>query len=542
MFIQYLPNRKQPEVYSYTREDSPILGIDFGTSNSVISYYIEAPHFHGTKPICHAQTGDVLFPSVVFFDKTNGLVSGPLACQRRLLYPNKVLSSVKRKLVCDTLIINDTSFSPLQIVEEIFRGLLTSVKNESPNAKPKFVSITVPYSFMQPQNLFIRQAAENAFLSVFGCCPQIETIPEPVAASLYWLYKNQSRFNGPKNTLVFDIGGGTFDLSLVHSEVSHNRISCEVIATGGCDKLGGVDIDSLLFDYLVDTNAITFDGLSERERLRFSSRMMNSVITAKCELSASQQTSILVEAPPTKDGSFVECVLERRELERLLYADSSTEPSFMARLSGRIDDLMERNAVKNRIIDNVILVGGPTRMPVIQNFVRQKFPNSNILTSTEENVDFICVSQGAALYSALISQEVASPFGINIKEISYQTRIPHSIFIERYDRTLDLIIKEGSTCPVIDKKQYYPSKVSGDGKYILLSKINIYQKRENEQPIHVGSIDVSHTKLYTHGRSIDQIPIIIQIEADSTLIKVSVIIEKSQKDNSDFCFEEYIKL
>ena len=116
-------------------------------------------------------------------------------------------------------------------------------------------------------------------------------------------------------------------------------------------------------------------------------------------------------------------------------------------------------------------------MPIIQNFVQQKFPNTNILLTSSTNEEYICVSQGAALYSALIGREVSSPFGNNIQEVSYQTRIPHSIYVERYDHSLDLIIKEGATCPVVDRKYYYPTKLSDDGQYIELSRICIYQKR-----------------------------------------------------------------
>ena len=542
MKIQYLPSSRRQNVHIYTKEEYPILGIDFGTTNSVVSYYIDAPHFHGPKPVCHAQTGEVLFPSIVLFDDNNGFISGPLAYQRRLLYPTKVISSIKRNLLSEKVVLDDKEFSPIQIVKEILKSLLASVKNECPISKPRSVTITVPYFFMQPQNLIIRQAVEETFCDVFDCYPHIEIIPEPIAASLFWLYKCQKQYQGKKTTLVLDLGGGTFDLSLVESILYPNRISCEVIATEGCDRLGGDDIDKILFDYIVDNNAISFENLTEKEKIRLNSQIMNSVISAKCELSNSNQTSILIELPPKMNSPYIDCIIEREELENLLYNDTFIESSFMSRIECCIDNLLDRKAVKNRIVDNIVLVGGPTRMPIIQDFVRQKFPNSNLLLTSENNEDLICVSQGAALYSALMENEVASPFGDNIQEISYYTRIPHSIYVERYDHSLDLIIKEGMTCPVIDRKYYYPTKISNDGQYIELSCICIYQKRGEEIPILVGNIDLSKNKLYAHGRSIDQIPIMIEIFADSTLIKVKGSIEKSLDDKSDFVFEEYIKL
>ena len=542
MVIQYLPSTSNSNTHVYTKEDKPILGIDFGTTNSVVSYYIDAPHYHGPKPVCHAQSGDILFPSVVYFDNKNGFVSGPSAYQKRLLYPARVISSIKRNLLLDKIVLDGIDFSPIQIVREIFRGLLMSIKNECPISKPQFSTITVPYFFMQPQNLIIRQAAEEVFHAVFGCCPHIDIIPEPVAASLFWLYKNQKQYQGKRTTLVFDLGGGTFDLSLVESILYPNRVSCQVIATDGCDKLGGDDIDKILFDYLLESNDISFDNLTEKEKIRLYSQIMDSVISAKCELSNSNQTNILIDLPPKLNSPFIDCIIEKEELEKLLYNDTFIEPSFMSKIEMCIDGMLERSSLKNRPIDNVILVGGPTRMPIIQEFVQQKFPDANVMLTSNSNEEFICVSQGAALFSALIGREVSSPFGDNIQEVSYQTRIPHSIYVERYDNSLDLIIKEGAVCPVTDRKIYYPSKLSSDGIYIDLSQICIYQQRGKEKPVMVGEIIIEKDKLFAHGRLIDQIPILIEISADSTLIKVKGTIDKSLKDKSDYNFEEYIKL
>lgn len=542
MVIQYLPSTSNRYTHVYTKEDKPILGIDFGTTNSVVSYYIDAPHYHGPKPVCHAQSGDVLFPSVVYYDNRNGFVSGPTAYQKRLLYPSRVISSIKRNLLLDKIVLDGIDFSPNQIVREIFCGLLMSVKNECPISKPQISTITVPYFFMQPQNFIIRQAAEEAFHAVFGCYPHIEIIPEPVAASLFWLYKNQKQYQGKRTTLVFDLGGGTFDLSLVESVLYPNRVSCQVIATDGCDKLGGDDIDKILFDYLLESNGISFDNLTEKEKIRLNSQIMNSVISAKCELSNSNQTNILLELPPKLNSPYIDCIIEKEELEKLLYTDTFIEPSFMSKIEKCIDGMLDRSSLKNRQIDNIILVGGPTKMPIIQEFVQQKFSDANVLLTSNSNEEFICVSQGAALYSAMIGREVFSPFGDNIQEVSYQTRIPHSIYVERYDHSLDLIIKEGTVCPAIDRKIYYPSKLSSDGLHIELSHIYIYQQRSKEKPIMVGEIKIAKDKLFAHGRLIDQIPILIEISADSTLIKVKGTIEKSLKDKSDFNFEEYIKL
>ena len=252
MFVQYLPSKRQNNTHIYTKEEFPILGIDFGTTNSVVSYYIDAPQFHGTKPVCHLQTGNMLFPSVVYYDSKSGFVTGLLAYQRRLLYPSKVIPSIKRSLLSEKILIDGVEFYPHQLVREIFKGFLMNVRNERPKSKPTITTITVPYFFMQPQNLIIRKAAEEAFKEVFGCYPQIEIIPEPVAASLYWIYNNQKQYQGKKTTLVFDLGGGTFDLSLVESIIYPNRISCEVIAVDGSDQLGGDDIDKILYNYIID--------------------------------------------------------------------------------------------------------------------------------------------------------------------------------------------------------------------------------------------------------------------------------------------------
>lgn len=542
MKFQYLPGARTSNSEIYSEENNPLLGIDFGTTNSVVSQFIHAPHFHGPKVYVHSDTGDTLFPSYVLYnDDKKNFISGSLAFKRRLITPEKIVSSIKRHLDEKIALLGDI-YPPQKIVEEILSGLIQTVKDSTPYASPQNVTITVPYHFLQPQNYIIREATENAFRRVFGSYPTINIIPEPVAASLYWIYKNFISKNTISNTLVFDIGGGTFDLSLIHTIVSPNRLSCEIIATDGCENLGGADIDQLLFDFIIDSHCIQLDRLDAKGRKRFVSELMDAVINTKHELSIREESNIVLSVPSKLGFDNIDCVVSRSDLERLMYTDTNIHDSIMNRIEGCVQHLLSRESVKNLNIDYVVLVGGPTRMPIIKEFVLSTFKTSSVVSLDDCNDDYLSVSKGACIYSALTSDNGYSPFGDNIAEIVYKTRIPHSIYIEKFDKTLDKIINEGLVCPAVNSRVYYPTKMSLDSKTIILNSINIYQCRGGGEPVKVGKIDFSQIKIYSHGRKLSEIPIKISVIADSTLIRFEVVVSKSSYDNKDLKFTDYIKM
>lgn len=542
MKFQYLPGARKSNAEIYSEENNPLIGIDFGTTNSVVSQFIHAPHYRGPKVYTHSDSGDTLFPSFVLYnDAKKNFVSGSLAYKRRLITPEKIVSSIKRHLDDKITLLGDV-YPAQKIVEEILSGLIQTVKDSTPYASPQNVTITVPYRFLQPHNYIIKEAAKNAFKRVFKSYPTINIIPEPVAASLYWIYKNFISKNTISNTLVFDIGGGTFDLSIIHTIVSPNRLSCEIIATDGCENLGGDDIDQLLFDFIIDSNCIQLDRLDSKGRKRFVSELMDVVINTKHELSIKEESNVVLSVPPKLGFENINCVISRNDLERLMYTDTYIKESIMNRIEGCIHHLMRRESVKNLNIDYVVLVGGPTRMPIIKDFVISTFKTSTVVHQDDCCDDYLAVSKGACIYSALTSNQGYSPFGDNISEIEYKTRIQHSIYIEKFDKTLDKIVNEGLVCPAVNSRVYYPTKMSIDSQTVLLNSIDIYQSRTGQKPVKVGMIDFSQIKIYSHNRKLSEIPIKISVIADSTLIRFEVVVSKSSSDNKDLLFTDYIKM
>lgn len=520
----------------YTKEESPILSIDFGTTNSVIASYIQSPHKHGAIII---KTQDSLFyPSVALYNKEKDeFLTGSLAYKRRILNSDTIVTSIKRHLLRDKISVAGKDFSPALICQQILCGLLNVVKSSNPNAIPEIITLTHPYYFQQTQNLLLKNALEKAVFQVFEKKCRVELLPEPIASALYLISSLEGQ--GDTTTLIFDIGGGTFDLSIVHSVVTHSRIECKVIATGGCDKLGGDDIDQILFDYIIRQIGVDISSYSAKDQLRIKAMLLDAIIQAKGELTYSYSSDILCRIPLEKGVLDVQYVITRNILEDLLVESTDDRMSFVDKLLSCTNNMFVNRSRDQ--IDRVILVGGPTRMPIIRRIVTENFSNATIMCQDNDE-DVLSVAKGAALYSAMLQSESYWPFGNNIKQISFKSCIPHSIYIEKYDGTLELLVKRGSICPAKEVKQFRPTKLSDDGLYLVTSKIPIYQEGEENQYNCVGHVNIPTGRVHTHGRKLDDIIITLQIVASASLIQVDGMIPQGNADMSNYQFKEIITI
>ncbi len=412
-----------------------VVGIDLGTTNSVVAV------MEGGKPIVIANSeGMRTTPSVVGFTKDGELVVGQLARRQAVLNPQNTFYGVKRfmgrkyaelqpeskrvpytvrrdedgniRIRCPRL---KKEFAP----EEISAMILRKLAEEASRYLGEEVTgavITVPAYFNDTQRQATRDAGRIAGLEV------LRIINEPTAAALaYGLDKK-----GNQTILVFDLGGGTFDVSIL--EVGDGVF--EVKATSGDTQLGGNDFDRRIVDWLAD-EFLAREGVDLRKDRQSLQRLTEAAEKAKIELSGVTVTEInLPFITATEDGpKHIETKLTRTKFEEL-------SGDLVARLRRPLKRALSDAGINPMQIDEVVLVGGSTRIPMVQQLVRSYInlePNQNV------NPDEV-VAVGAAIQAGILTNEV--------KDILLLDVTPLSLGLETIGGVMKKLIARNTTIPV----------------------------------------------------------------------------------------------
>ena len=371
----------------------PILGIDLGTTNSAVSI-IE----HGQAVALKDSMGRAILPSVVGFDATGRLLVGYEARNQILVAPERTVKSIKRQMGQDVKVrLGDSEYSPQEISAMILRTLKERAERTVGRPLTKAV-ITVPAFFSENQRTATREAGELAGLEV------VRIINEPTAASL--TYEPNSERH--ERLLVFDLGGGTFDVSIVQVEAG----VIEVLASHGDTHLGGDDFDNLLLDYICN-NFQQEHGVDLRERPAAKSRLLQAAEEAKKRLSFEAFTSLAEEFIGEKDGKplNLQVEIDRRDYEQLI------GPLLKKTLTS-VDAALADAKLTAQQLDRVILVGGSTRTPLVQQLLREQLGHE---PHWEVDPD-LCVSLGAAVQGGLIAGLDVGPVLVDIT--------PHTLGIQ----------------------------------------------------------------------------------------------------------------
>ena len=379
----------------------PILGIDLGTTNSVVSIIQDG------KPVpLRDERGQAILPSVVGLDSLGQLLVGQAARNQALVAPQRTVRSIKRKMGQDVMIrMGEKEYSPQEISAMILRTL--AQRAEQVYGRPlKQAVITVPAFFKEHQRRATHEAGSLAGLEV------VRIINEPTAAAL--VYEPHSSRN--ERLLVYDLGGGTFDVSLVQIESS----VIEVLASHGDTQLGGDDFDQLLLD-LVANKFADEHGLDLREIPTAKSRLLQAVEAAKMRLSTEAYTTIAEEFIAERNGQPLNLHMEidRTDYETLI------EPLLRKTLLC-VDAALADAGMNAGQIDRVVLVGGSTRTPLVQRLLMEQLHHE---LHREIDPD-LCVSLGAAVQGALVA-------GIEVGQVLVDIT-PHTLGIQCVGRALRL--------------------------------------------------------------------------------------------------------
>ena len=427
-------------------KDNTVIGIDLGTTNSLIATVRESDR----QPYCITKDDDSIIPSALYFGEQ--IQVGKKAIEMLVEEPENTIYSIKRLLGKsyqdienhnhklnytiideeDKLVkvrIGTKSYSPVELSSYILRELKTVAENKLGSTVSKVV-ITVPAYFNDSQRQATRDAGKLAGLDV------LRIINEPTAASLaYGIGQNTDE---PKTVAVYDLGGGTFDISILNI---HAGIF-EVLSTNGDTYLGGDDIDKKIVAFWMAKNRLDPDSPSEHQLLRLTAEK------AKKELSSKETFSTSINLSKKE----IELFLSRVQLNELLIP-----------LLNQTMDCCQRALKDAELIatdiDEIVLVGGSTRTPAVKNAVQQFFSSAKINDTL--NPDEV-VALGAAIEADILAG--------NRKDMLLLDVTPLSLGIETLGGLMDVLIPRNTKIPTKLRKEY---TTSVDGQVNLL--INVYQ-------------------------------------------------------------------
>jgi molecular chaperone DnaK len=423
-----------------------ILGIDLGTTNSVVSVIQD-----GKPTVVRDGTGSTILPSVVGFDQAGRLLVGQEARNQALIAPERTVKSVKRQMGDETKItLGEQQYSPQEISAMILRTLKERAEQALGQPLSKAV-ITVPAFFNDKQRQATREAGELAGLEV------VRIINEPTAAAL--TYEPHSEKN--ERLLVYDLGGGTFDVSIVQIE----RGVVEVLSSHGDTHLGGDDFDELLLNYVCDQFEDEH-GVDPRETPAARSRLLQAVEEAKKRLSDEAFTTIAEEFIATKNGSPLNLNME---IDRLDYEDLIR--SLLDKTVACVDAALEDAKLTAQQIDRVILVGGSSRTPLVRQLLKDQLKHDPHL---EVDPD-LCVAMGAAVQGALIAGVDVGPVLVDITPHTLGVRCVGDLNGRYSDRLFSPVIQRNTPLPAVRSEIYYTGV---DGQEA--AQVEIYQGEHDD--------------------------------------------------------------
>jgi molecular chaperone DnaK len=349
-----------------------IYGIDLGTTYSVVSFIDET----GKPAVSRNSDGQDTTPSVVYFESADNIVVGRVAKETAGVFPDQVVSLIKREM-------GDREwrreffgkeYTPPSVSALILSALATDAETDTGRPVNEVV-ITVPAYFGLLEKDATRSAGEIAGLKVIGI------VPEPVAAALH--YGVSGSADGT-TFLVYDLGGGTFDISLI----TMTDAAVEVLAVGGNHRLGGADWDEKLFDYLLDQLTQQWGDDSARDDEQELQELRNITEQVKKDLSKAESKKVIRRY----GGTAASVTVTRQQFEEMT-AELLEETIRITRQT--LDEAEQRHPGVRDQISELLLVGGSSRMPAVAERLRKEFRWEPRLTDPD-----LAVAKGAALYAA----------------------------------------------------------------------------------------------------------------------------------------------
>ena len=454
-----------------------ILGIDLGTTNSEIAIYRD-----GRPEVLRDDQGRIILPSVVGLTETGELLVGEEARNQFLLYPERTVRSIKRRMGSDAKVqLGEREYTPQEISAIILSRLKEIAQAQLGRTIRKAV-ITVPAYFSDTQRQATREAGEIAGLEV------ARIINEPTAAALVY----EAAQHQGKRILVYDLGGGTFDVSVVRIEQG----VVEVISSHGNNHLGGDDFDHKIVEHVLEHLKLKH-GVDVADQPQAMARILRSAEDAKKQLSDHPYARIAEEYLAEHSGQPVNLDLE---LSREEYEDMIAP--FIEETLGAIHIALESAGLTSSQVDEILLVGGATRTPLIRRRLVEAFG-----TQPRGEVDpDLCVAMGAAIQGAAMTGTEVSAVLVDVTPYTFGT----SALGERNGELYPY-----HYVPIISKNTPIPARMSEVFFTVLDEQtdvdVRIYQGENNDalENIKIGEFRVSGLSREPAGN-----PVILDLALD----------------------------
>ncbi|MEE9511712.1 MAG: molecular chaperone DnaK [Nitrosopumilaceae archaeon] len=459
-----------------------IIGIDLGTSNSAAAVVM------GGKPtLISAAEGTTIggkaFPSYVAFSKDGDLIVGEPARRQIITNPDNTIVAAKRKMGTDHVYkIQDKEYKPQQISAFI----LQKIKKDSEaflGEKIEKAVITVPAYFDDNQRQATKDAGTIAGLEV------VRIINEPTAASLaYGIDKSKEDMK----ILIFDFGGGTLDVTIM--EMGGGVF--EVMSTSGDTQLGGTDMDKVIVDFVVE-DFRKKTGIDLTKDSTAITRIREAAEKAKIELSTIMETDInlpFISHDPSSGTQNLEIKLTRAKLEEFINP-------IVERCRPSVDKALEDAKLSGSDISKIVLIGGPTRIPLVRKFV-----GSLIGKEAESGVDPMeAVALGAAIQAGIIAGDVTS-------DIVLLDVTPLTLGIETLGGVREQLIERNTTIPTSKSKVF---TTAADNQTAVTIHVVQGERPMAADNVSLGSFNL--TDLPPAPRGIPQIDVKFDIDANGIL-------------------------
>jgi len=434
-----------------------IIGIDLGTTNSEVAIVEQG------KVSVIADGDQKMLASFVGIDDAGQVIVGATARNQYLVYPERTIKSIKRLMGQETqVVLADQAYTPQEVSAIILTRLKTIAEQHLGKAVSKAV-ITVPAYFSDAQRQATREAGEIAGLDV------VRMINEPTAAALaYGSIQAEA-----KQVLVYDLGGGTFDVSVVNMQDG----VVEVLSSHGDNQLGGDDFDQQIIDYLIEQIQTT-QGVDVRSHSKAMARLARAAEEAKFLLSEQPYAQIDEEYLLEHEGVAVHVSLE---LSRMAY-EEMIEDYINATIDATHIALKGAKLTATEI-DEIILVGGSTRTPC----VRERLLNEFGFEPHSEVDPDLCVAMGAAIQAAMIAGQEVDTVLVDVTPYTYGTSAIGALGAQPYPFMFVPIIHKNSVLP---NRKTEAFSTSYDGQEAV--ELNIYQ---GEDPDALNNVKIGEFRV-----------------------------------------------
>jgi molecular chaperone DnaK len=454
-----------------------ILGIDLGTTNSEIAIYRD-----GHPEVLRDEQGRIILPSVVGLTENGELLVGEEARNQFLLYPERTVRSIKRRMGSDAKVrLGERKYTPQEISAIILSRLKEMAQAQLGRTIRKAV-ITVPAYFSDTQRQATREAGEIAGLEV------ARIINEPTAAALVY----EATQHQGKRILVYDLGGGTFDVSVVRIEQG----VVEVISSHGNNHLGGDDFDHKIVEHVLEHLKLKH-GVDVADWPQAMARILRSAEDAKKQLSDHPYARIAEEYLAEHGGQPVNLDLElsREQYEEMI-------APFIEETLGAIHIALESAGLTSSQVDEILLVGGATRTPLIRRRLVEAFGSQ---PRGEVDPD-LCVAMGAAIQGAAMTGTEVSAVLVDVTPYTFGTSALGELNGELYPYRY---------VPIIPKNTPIPARMS-EAFFTILDEqtdvdVRIYQGENSDalENIKIGEFRVSGLSKEPAGN-----PVILDLALD----------------------------